>query len=188
MSKRELNCGGRLTRQFRDRYVPHTTSCQQGAGETKTRPVVLPADNRKDTKIKLSARNQIKGTVASVKEGAVNAVVAIECGTATIKADITMEAVRELGLAEGVEAYAVIKATNVMFATEKLPGLSARNQIEGTVVALTEGAVNGRVTIEAEGVRISGTITNEAIEDLGLAVGSQAVAIVKATDVLVGIE
>ena len=65
--------------------------------------------------MKISARNQIKGTVKFVKEGAVNAVVVICRGHHNpIKADITMEAVKELGLAEGKEAYAVIKATSVM--------------------------------------------------------------------------
>ena len=140
--------------------------------------------------MKISARNQIKGTVKAVKEGAVNAVVAICRGNHNpIKADITMEAVKALGLEEGKECYAVIKATNVMFATEKLAGLSARNQIEGEIVEVKEGAVNGHVTIEdADGVRISGSITNEAIEQLGLKVGGKAVAIVKATDVMVAVD
>ena len=140
--------------------------------------------------MKISARNQIEGTVKSVKEGAVNAVVTICRGNHNpIKADITMEAVKDLGLEEGKECYAVVKATNVMFATEKLAGLSARNQIEGTVVAVEEGAVNGHVAIEdADGVRICGSITNAAIEELGLAEGGKAVAIVKATDVMVAID
>jgi len=140
--------------------------------------------------MKISARNQIKGTVKEVKEGAVNAVVTICRGNHNpIKADITMDAVKELGLEEGKECYTVIKATNVMFATEKLAGLSARNQIEGTIVAVKEGAVNGHVTIEdADGVKISGSITNAAIEDLGLAEGGKAVAIIKATDVMVAID
>ena len=140
--------------------------------------------------MKISARNAIKGTVKSIKEGAVNAVVVICCGNHNpIKADITMEAVKDLGLEEGKECFAVVKATNVMFATAKIAGLSARNQIEGTVVKVVEGAVNGHVTIEtADGVQITGSITNESIEDLGLAEGATAVAIIKATDVLVGIE
>ena len=140
--------------------------------------------------MKISARNQIKGTVKTVREGAVNAVVVICRGNHNpIKADITMEAVKELGLAEGKECYAVIKATNVMFATQKIEGISARNQIEGKVVSVKEGAVNGHVTIEdADGVRISGSITNAAIEELGLEEGGKAVAIIKATDVLVGVE
>ena len=140
--------------------------------------------------MKISARNQIKGTVKSVREGAVNAVVIICRGNHNpIKADITMEAVRELELTEGKEVYAVIKATNVMFATEKCAGLSARNQFEGTVVALTEGAVNGSVTVEDEfGTRFTGSITNEAIEELGLTLGGKAVAIIKATDVMVAVD
>ena len=139
--------------------------------------------------MKLSARNQIKGTVKSIKEGAVNAVVVICRGNHNpIKADITMEAVKELGLAEGAECYAIIKASNVMFATEKLAGLSARNQIAGTIVKVAEGAVNGHVTIEdADGIKITGSITNEAIEALGLAEGKPAVAIIKATDVMVAV-
>ena len=140
--------------------------------------------------MKISARNQIKGTVKTVREGAVNAVVVICRGNHNpVKADITMEAVKALGLEEGKECYAVIKATNVMFATEKLSCLSARNQIAGTVVAVEEGAVNGHVTIEdADGVKITGSITNEAIEALGLAVGKPAVAIIKATDVMVAVD
>lgn len=98
-------------------------------------------------------------------------------------------AVKQLGLEEGKECYAVVKATNVMFATSKIEGISARNQIEGTVVKVQEGAVNGHVTIEdEEGARISGSITNESIEALGLKEGGKAVAIIKATDVMVAVD
>ena len=140
--------------------------------------------------MKISARNMIKGTVKTVKEGAVNAVVVICRGNHNpIKADITMAAVEELGLAEGKECYAVVKASNVMVATQKIEGVSARNQIEGTVVDVNEGAVNGHVTIEdADGVKVTASITNESIQSLGLAVGGTAVAIVKATDVMVAVD
>ncbi|MGI6032575.1 MAG: TOBE domain-containing protein [Coriobacteriales bacterium] len=140
--------------------------------------------------MKISARNQLKGTVKSVREGAVNAVVVIcRNNHNPIKADITMEAVKDLGLKEGKEVTAVIKATNVMFANSKIEGISARNQIEGKIIKVQEGAVNGHVTIEtSEGDHISGSITNEAIESLGLKEGGTAVAIIKATDVLVAVE
>jgi len=140
--------------------------------------------------MKISARNQIKGTVKTVKEGAVNAVVVISRGNHNgLKADITMESVKSLGLVEGKECYAVIKATNVMFATQKIEGISARNQIEGKIVAVKEGAVNGIVTIEdVDGVKISGSITNESIESLGLKEGGTAVAVIKATDVMVAVD
>lgn len=141
--------------------------------------------------MKISARNQLKGTITSVTEGAVNGVVAIDLGSTTVKADITMEAIKDLGLAEGKEAVAIIKASNVMFAagTERIAGISARNQIAGTIASVNEGAVNGHVVLEtAEGARIKGSITNEAIKDLGLAEGVAAFAVVKSTDVIVGVE
>lgn len=140
--------------------------------------------------MKISARNQLAGTVSEVKKGAVNGVVTIDLGCTKVKADITCEAIDELGLAEGVAAIAVIKASNVMFAAgdQKL-AISARNQFPGKVVKVAKGAVNGHVTVEtACGKRISGSVTNEAIDELGLTEGASAVAFVKSTDVLVVVE
>ncbi|MDO4399510.1 MAG: TOBE domain-containing protein [Coriobacteriia bacterium] len=141
--------------------------------------------------MKISARNQLKGTIVEVTEGAVNGVVTIALGDNQVKADITMESIKELELAAGKEAWAIIKATNVMFAagTERIGGLSARNQLAGTVVKVTKGAVNGHVTIQLpDGNTVSGSITNAAIEDLGLAEGKPALAVIKSTDVIVGVE
>ena len=137
--------------------------------------------------MKISARNQLKGTVSAIAEGAVNGVVSIDLGSTMVKADITMEAINDLGLKEGTDAMAII----VMFAagSERIQGISARNQIAGTIASVKKGAVNGHVAIETpEGARIMGSITNEAIEDLGLAEGAAALAIVKSTDVIVGVE
>ena len=65
--------------------------------------------------MKLSARNQFKGKVISIEEGAVNAIVQIEiAGGNVITATISMASVKNLGLKVGKEAYAVIKATSVM--------------------------------------------------------------------------
>lgn len=140
--------------------------------------------------MKISARNQLVGIVSEVKKGAVNGVVTIDLGCTKVKADITCEAIDELGLAEGVAATAVIKASNVMFAAgdQKL-AISARNQFPGKVVKVAKGTVNGHVTVEtACGKRISGSVTNEAIDELGLVEGASAVAFVKSTDVLVAVE
>ncbi|WP_124060764.1 molybdopterin-binding protein [Gordonibacter sp. Marseille-P4307] len=141
--------------------------------------------------MRISARNQFEGTVKSVTDGAVNSIVAIEVGSSVIKANITSEAVKDLGLATGGKAVAIVKATNVVFASgsAKIAGISARNQIAGKVVSVTEGAVNSHVVLETvDGLRICGSITNEAVESLGFAVGSDAVALIKSTDVIVGVE
>lgn len=65
--------------------------------------------------------------------------------------------------------------------------ISARNQLTGTVSAIEEGAVNAIVKLDvAEGVAISSTISMEAVKELGLAVGKEATAIIKATSVMIG--
>ena len=67
--------------------------------------------------------------------------------------------------------------------------ISARNQLRGTVVSIERGAVNGIVQIEvAPGLVISSSITNEAIRDLGLEVGGKAVAVIKSSSVMVGVQ
>ncbi|MEI6726602.1 MAG: TOBE domain-containing protein [Actinomycetes bacterium] len=140
--------------------------------------------------MKLSARNQLKGTVETVTEGAVNGVVTVKVGQDTVTADITMEAIKDLGLEAGMEATVVVKATSVMLATgsERVAGLSARNQLAGTVAKVTKGAVNGHVSLKLNGGdTITSSVTNEAIDELGLAEGSPALAIVKANDVMVAV-
>ena len=140
--------------------------------------------------MKLSARNQLKGKITAINEGAVNGVVAIDLGGQLVKCDITMEAIGELGLAIGKEACAIIKASNVMIASgsERITNISARNQFVGTISKVNKGAVNGHVSLKLnDGNTITSSITNEAIDSLGLAEGGTAIAIVKATDVIVGV-
>lgn len=65
--------------------------------------------------------------------------------------------------------------------------ISARNQIRGKVVAVDKGQTTAHVRIDiGGGVVITSSITNEAVDDLGLKAGDEAVAIVKASDVMVG--
>jgi len=65
--------------------------------------------------MKLSARNQLKGVVTDIQEGAVNGIVKIDIGGGNvISSTISMNAIRELDLKVGKTAYAVIKATSVM--------------------------------------------------------------------------
>lgn len=67
--------------------------------------------------------------------------------------------------------------------------LSARNQLKGKVVGIEEGSVNGIVKIDIGGGNvISSTISMAAINDLGLSIGSEATAIVKATSVMLMVD
>ena len=66
--------------------------------------------------------------------------------------------------------------------------ISARNVLRGKIVALTRGATTAHVVIEAGGARVTASITNEAVDELGLAVGVEASAVIKASDVMVAVD
>jgi molybdopterin-binding protein len=68
--------------------------------------------------MKLSARNQLKGTVTSVNKGEAIANVVLDVGGSRLVASITVEAADELGLSEGAQVTAIVKASDVMIATD----------------------------------------------------------------------
>ena len=67
--------------------------------------------------------------------------------------------------------------------------ISARNILKGKIVKIVHGAVNSEVTIELPGgSRLVSIITNSSVETLGLTEGKQAYAIIKASNVMVGVD
>lgn len=68
--------------------------------------------------MKLSARNQLPGTVSSINRGEAIANVVLDVGGQRLVASITVEAVDELGLAEGSQVTAIVKASDVLIATD----------------------------------------------------------------------
>ena len=66
--------------------------------------------------------------------------------------------------------------------------ISARNRLKGTIVEVTKGATTAHVRIDVGGTVVTASITNEAVDELGLEVGLEAYAVVKAPDVMVGID
>ncbi|MGF6774693.1 molybdate transport system regulatory protein [Paraburkholderia sp. GAS199] len=140
--------------------------------------------------MKTSARNHFAGEVTEVKHGAVNDEVILRSDNGLeIVAVITHGSARTLGLAAGKKAFALVKASSVIVMVDVAKNqVSARNCIAGTVSAVTKGAVNSEVTIDANGAQIAAIITNESVERLGLASGKAATAIFKASSVIVGVE
>jgi len=67
--------------------------------------------------------------------------------------------------------------------------ISARNQIRGKIVEVKKGATTAHIRLEiAPGQIITSSITNEAVEDLGLKVGATATAVIKASDVMIAVD
>lgn len=154
--------------------------------------------------MKTSARNQLYGTIASIKPGAVNDEVILALpGGQHIVAIITHASTETLGLEPGAEAYALIKASWVLLAVDesgtgtgtRLP-ISARNQLSGTIVTVTRGAVNAEVSLELDDATrgptapssnvVTAIVTNESVDELQLATGKRAIAAFKASSVILG--
>lgn len=66
--------------------------------------------------------------------------------------------------------------------------LSARNQIKGKILEVTKGQTTSHVRIDVGGAVVTASITNEAVDDLGLKVGQEAYAVIKASDVMVAVD
>jgi molybdate transport system regulatory protein len=140
--------------------------------------------------MKTSARNQFAGTVRAVRAGAVNDEIELEViGGLRIVAVVTSESRSELGLDVGAKAFALVKASSIILMADGAGArLSARNQLAGTVSRVTPGAVNSEVVLELQGGgAVAAIITHESARNLGLAVGSAATAVFKASSVIVGV-
>jgi molybdate transport system regulatory protein len=140
--------------------------------------------------MKTSARNQFVGTVTSLRSGAVNDEIEITLPSgARIIAVVTQESVQSLGLRPKMTAIALIKASSIVVATD-LEGakVSARNQLAGKVSAVTPGAVNAEVVIDLDGGgSIAAIVTQGSVKLLSLAPGVRAIALFKATSVIVAV-
>lgn len=67
--------------------------------------------------------------------------------------------------------------------------ISARNQLKGTITAIEKGATTAHVRIDVgNGSIVTSSITNEAVDELGLEVGASAYAVIKASDVMVAVD
>lgn len=67
--------------------------------------------------------------------------------------------------------------------------ISARNQLKGTIVEVTKGQTTAHVRIDiGGGVIVTSSITNEAVDSLGLKAGQAAYAVIKASDVMVAVD
>jgi molybdopterin-binding protein len=67
--------------------------------------------------------------------------------------------------------------------------LSARNQIKGTVVEVTKGATTSHVRVDVGGGNtVTSSITNEAVDDLGIKAKGQVIVVIKASDVMIAVD
>ena len=136
--------------------------------------------------MKTSARNQFAGPVVSIKEGVVDAEVAIRLGPELLlTAIVTRESAENLGLAAGRDVLAFVKASSILLLSGEDGQISARNRFAGTVTNIHHGPVNAEVTLAMPGGRhvITAVVTDDSVKRLALEVGQPLTAVFKASSV-----
>ncbi|HED3889915.1 TPA: TOBE domain-containing protein [Morganella morganii] len=137
--------------------------------------------------MKISARNQLTGKVSRIVAGAVNNEVELTLEHGEILTTvITKESCDVLGIREGKDAVAIIKAPWVVLANPDC-GLrfSARNQFRGKISKMVNGAVNSTIHLRTEkGLPLTTVITNESRDEMELHEGNEIVALIKASSVI----
>lgn len=142
--------------------------------------------------MKTSARNQLFGKVASIVRGTVNDEVTLALpGGQSVVAVLTHESADALGLREGADACALVKASWVVLAVDDGgPDLkvSARNRLHGSVDVVAAGAVNSEVTLALDGGgTLTAVVTNDSVDALQLDAGRRAIALFKASSVILAV-
>lgn len=140
--------------------------------------------------MKTTARNQFSGTVSHVLVGPATAQATLKlAGGQEITASMTRAAAEQLKLAVGQEAIALIKASELVLVTD-FAGyqLSARNQLAGTIARVQKGAVTSMIGLTLPGgTTVTASVTNDAVDALGLTVGQPATACFKAYAVMLAV-
>lgn len=138
--------------------------------------------------MKISARNQFQGSIATLYPGSVHTEVEIALGNGDrIVGVVTNHSVQALGLAVGKPVLALVKASAVMVMTDAAGyALSARNVLDGVVSQVVNGPVSAEVTLSLPGgTPVYATITHDSAEALGIQVGATASVVFKASAVMI---
>lgn len=145
----------------------------------------------KERKMKTSARNMFVGQITAIREGVILSEVEVTTAAGLqIVSVITKESFETLGLAMGMTVIATVKAPWVVLVKEdsKLK-TSARNKFCGTISAINLGQIAAEVVVDlTDGTKVTSLVTDESVAKLGLKVGDDICALVKAFSVILALE
>jgi molybdopterin-binding protein len=163
--------------------IPYMT---QGLEQKMTRPEKMRIIN-----LQTSVANQLLGTVTSIKEEGLFAEVVLKLkGGDHLAALITPKGVSDLGLTEGSQAYAIIKAAQIMLMhADTGLKVSARNYFCGQVTKTESGNVNAKVTLRLKsGNEFQAVVLQQMLTELDLKEGERACCVFRAIDVILAVE
>lgn len=139
--------------------------------------------------MQIGAKNQIKTEITDIKTGAVNSLITAKtsCGK-VFKATVTIDSERNLDLKVGKEAFFVFKAVNVIISKDNSIKFSAANQIQGVIKDIELGSVMSKIVVDSNGLEISSVMTKESTQNLNLQKGDSVTAMIKATNIIIGVK
>ena len=139
--------------------------------------------------MKVSARNQLLGTVKVIRPGAVHSEVVLQLkGDDTVTVMVTDDAIESLDLKIGSHAYALFKAGSVMLSTSNDICISTDNRFAGSIARIEDGSVNTEVIVElAGGNTLCSVIGNKTAETMGLETGMPVTAFCNPNAIILGL-
>jgi molybdate transport system regulatory protein len=180
--------GQALLAAWRELQIRHDAFLREQAAWLQTRPALDALLKRMS--MKTTARNQFHGRIVGVSPGPSTTTVRMALdGGQEITASLTAQAAQDLQVRTGKEALALVKSSEVVLVTD-FGGykLSARNQLAGTVSRVQGGEVSSLIGVTLPGgAVVTASVTHDAVEALGLAVGQQATAVFKAYAVMLAV-
>lgn len=139
--------------------------------------------------MRTSARNALRCIVTRVIDGAVNAEIEMAAGDVPLRAIITRESVRDLGIEPGRQVVALIKSSFVILAAAGIGRTSAGNVIPGVVTQREDGAVNTEYVLDIGGGKtIVAIVTTGSADVLDLTLGDKAVALINASHIILAVD
>jgi molybdate transport system regulatory protein len=141
--------------------------------------------------MKTSARNVFHCVVTHVRRASVNVEVVLKVSDAhSIAAVITNDAADDLGIVEGREAMALVKASFVMLSRlDEYGKISTPNQIPGIVLERTDGGVNSEIAVDIGGGKtLVSIISRSGADELGLKAGERVVAFFNTSQVILAVD
>lgn len=140
--------------------------------------------------VKTSARNQIFGSIAEIRPGAVNAEVVVKLkGGEQVVVNITQTSLSNLGLQAGADAVLLINSADITLSTDSDPNrYAARNRLSGTVIRIQQDEVNAEViALLPGGETLAALITSESAQSLALVPGMKVWAIFNSNAPVLGV-
>jgi molybdate transport system regulatory protein len=136
--------------------------------------------------MKSSSKNLIAGNLKNIKKGEYNTKLEIKISDdLSLYSIIQTSSFADMHLKEDDKVFALVQESSIMLALQKPEGISARNIIKSTISALKTDAVSTEVKLSIGKNTLTSAITNDSHELLGLKIGQEIYAIIKATDIVI---